>query len=840
MISFKSYINPEERRKADRKLPKLMVEGLLLGGSGLGVLALIFEIAADAFSVAAYQTLLAIHGAEGHHEVAILAFTTLSVMLFLGIVPAYKAGAYLRPNAGGSGPLVEAIGPPRMRWLSWVGTSLFFIDAILTIIISSISAADVTMLVFPELAEYRIVLAEFYAFFIMSVLVAVGPKRAVPLFLLGGAAFTLFTIVALTTVGATAAGNPEWSFLTQGIVHRLEEQGVIEHVVRAQQDFSAIGTVVFFQLFFRSMSSAMLGFSGYEVIPASGKHAAPPKWKVINTALTFAAVFLIGTGILQLYAAQQWRIPATEGYSTLLIEYEVFAVQALGTGVNEDDIVVTDAHREQAALVLEERLEHEALDIESEESIPVGPERDAEIEAIAEDIAFASAIERAIGGTSGESVLFVAAILLAIILLLAQGGGYVGGAAVAANAARLGRLPRFFLEDRIGIVVIWGFAAILIPIIREVVIVESYYAFGFVSAFIITSTTVFFSRDEVLKDRGIEPGSSEAKSLRFAGLRGMIASYSMGIVLITQKTDALTAIVIFGGILTVLQLAYARGGLRVEPERLKPRDRFPGTQPRYLSGIQRAQDEARQRGVATLVNELITGGALVKFNVEPQRIRRLVCYIHNIRPEYFHVPDNGHDEYEHDPEPSVELDVIYQRCFTQKEEIVADIEFYSHYGIFTFIDKYYHNWVNYEHGRDPATVQQAMIGILFPMSDPKRIWEEYQQYEWLKQPEPIWQFCRERYQWAKDQWPNLSDRITTVWTLQELGLIPDEVDVDTIIKVGERDKLKRVQIHTHGVGGELRPSEHVDYDPDVEAEKLTNDPADHHDNPSEDGYNESE
>ena len=68
---FKSYINPTENKEAKKKLPKLMVEGLLLGGSGLGVLALIFEIAADAFSVAAYQTLLAIHGAEGHHEIAI-------------------------------------------------------------------------------------------------------------------------------------------------------------------------------------------------------------------------------------------------------------------------------------------------------------------------------------------------------------------------------------------------------------------------------------------------------------------------------------------------------------------------------------------------------------------------------------------------------------------------------------------------------------------------------------------------------------------------------------------------------------------------------------------------
>ena len=42
---LKSYINPEENQEAKRLLPKLMVEGLLLGGSGLGVLALIFEIA---------------------------------------------------------------------------------------------------------------------------------------------------------------------------------------------------------------------------------------------------------------------------------------------------------------------------------------------------------------------------------------------------------------------------------------------------------------------------------------------------------------------------------------------------------------------------------------------------------------------------------------------------------------------------------------------------------------------------------------------------------------------------------------------------------------------------
>ena len=226
---FKSYISPEERKSADEQLPKLMVEGLLLGGSGLGVLALIFEIAADAFSVAAYQTLLAIHGAGGHHEIAMYAFIVLSVLLFLGIVPAYKAGAYLKPNAGGSGPLVEAIGPPQMRWLSWIGTSLFFLDAVLTIIISSISAADVSMLIYPEFAEYRMILAEVYAFFIMVVLVALGPKRAVPLFLIGGGAFTIFTIGALGIVFASGIAGTGCTAHHRNVKPMCQQESVLRH-----------------------------------------------------------------------------------------------------------------------------------------------------------------------------------------------------------------------------------------------------------------------------------------------------------------------------------------------------------------------------------------------------------------------------------------------------------------------------------------------------------------------------------------------------------------------------------------------------------------------------------
>ena len=811
---LRSYIDPTENREASRKLPRLMVEGLLLGGTGLGVLALIFEIAADAFSVAAYQTLLAIHGANGYHDIAILAFVVLSAMLFFGIVPAYKAGAYIRPTAGGSGPLVEAIGPSRLRWLSWVGTSLFFLDAVLTIIISSISAADVLMLLFPEFAPYRILIAEFFAFFIMSVLVALGPKRAVPLFLLGGGAFTIFTLFALSLVGYSALANPEWGILTSGIFHRLEEAKVVDHVVRAVGDAPAIGSILFFQLFFRSMSSAMLGFSGYEVIPASGKHAARPKWKVINTSLTLAAVFLIGTGVLQLAAAKSWNIPSTEGYSTLLIEYEIVAAQTFGRGIDTAEIRVVGED-----IVAAERIYEEGQELARQESLlRNGTEhnddlslhdREDDIGVIAKDLAIARSIEGSLRGTGAPGILSIAALLLAIILLLAQGGGYIGGAAVAANAAKLGRLPGFFANDRIGIAVIWGFSAAFIPLIREVVVVEAFYAFGFVSAFIITSTTVYFVRDDALRDRGIKPQSPEARSLRFAGLRGMIASYAMGIVLITQKTDALGAIAVLAVLITLYQLYYAFGGTRKDPGKLAAYTPMPDRRPDYESGIQRAHDKARARGIIDRVNLLLEEGALVKFNVDSARIRRLATFVYYLDEDAFErqkMEAAYDDDLAH--EPSADLEATYSKYFNARDEIIAKIESYSHYGIFTFIDKYYANWVNLEHGRDAADVQKAMISLLFPLTNDDVIFEQFQQYNWQKQPESIWQFCRERYSWAKDQWPNLSGRLTTVWTLQEVGLISDEIDIKTVISINARNDLREIKIHTHGPLSQKATEEH--------------------------------
>lgn len=92
-------------------------------------------------------------------------------------------------------------------------------------------------------------------------------------------------------------------------------------------------------------------------------------------------------------------------------------------------------------------------------------------------------------------------------------------------------------------------------------------------------------------------------------------------------------------------------------------------------------------------------------------------------------------------------------------------------------------------------------------SDDDVIFEQFRQYQWGKQPEAIWQFCRERYLRAKDQWPNLSGRLTTVWTLQEVGLIPDEVDITTIISVNARNDLREVRIHTHGPPSQFSATE---------------------------------
>jgi hypothetical protein len=417
------------------------------------------------------------------------------------------------------------------------------------------------------------------------------------------------------------------------------------------------------------------------------------------------------------------------------------------------------------------------------------------------DLALVRALDVATENTIGATLLIIAGTLLAIILLLAQGGGYIGGAAVAANAARLGRLPSFFNDDRIGISVIWAVSAVLIPVIREVVVVEAYYAFGFVSAFVITSTTVYLVRPDALRERGIEPGSSEAKSLKFAGLRGMMASYFMLAVLVTQKTSALPLIIVTGTIITLFQLYYATNFSRKTDT--APTVNPPGTvKIAYETGAQRAHDEARQRGIADAVLDLIQEGAFAKFNVGPDRITKLVCFLYNLNPMLFEHHDDYHERI---GEPSEELQATYVAAYEQRTQVLRRVEDYSHFGIFMFVNNYHINWVDEERGRGAEVVQQAMLNILFPMTESDEIWKEYQAFETQYQPEPIWQFSRQRYVWAKDQWPNLSDRITTIWTLQDFDMLPRDIDVRTVISVAD---------------GRQRMSVKISSNPDVSAKAL--------------------
>ncbi len=62
----------------------------------------------------------------------------------------------------------------------------------------------------------------------------------------------------------------------------------------------------------------------------------------------------------------------------------------------------------------------------------------------------------------------------------------------------------------------------------------------------------------------------------------------------------------------------------------------PGTgAPDYDMGLERAHDQARQRGIADAVYDLIETGAFNKFNVGPDRVIQLVCYLYNLDPILF-------------------------------------------------------------------------------------------------------------------------------------------------------------------------------------------------------------
>jgi hypothetical protein len=136
-------------------------------------------------------------------------------------------------------------------------------------------------------------------------------------------------------------------------------------------------------------------------------------------------------------------------------------------------------------------------------------------------------------------------------------------------------------------------------------------------------------------------------------------------------------------------------------------------------GLLRAHDEARQRGIVHAVEDLIHEGAFAKFNVGPDRIRMIICYLYKLAPLAF-VHESHHERIE---EPSTELQDTYQAAFDQRKQILRDVEDYSHFGIFTFIHNYHINWVSEEHGRDESVVQKAMLSILFPQTDSQEIWE---------------------------------------------------------------------------------------------------------------------
>ena len=110
---------------------------------------------------------------------------------------------------------------------------------------------------------------------------------------------------------------------------------------------------------------------------------------------------------------------------------------------------------------------------------------------------------------------------------------------------------------------------------------------------------------------------------------------------------------------------------------------------------------------------------------------------------------------------------------------MATIEAHSHYGIFTFVKKYAHNWASEK--RPISDVESYMLRVLFPNTPHAEVMEEYNGFHWREQPEDVWQFSRLRYVWAKNQWVNLSDRVTTIWTLQDVGLLPVEINADDII-----------------------------------------------------------
>ena len=114
---------------------------------------------------------------------------------------------------------------------------------------------------------------------------------------------------------------------------------------------------------------------------------------------------------------------------------------------------------------------------------------------------------------------------------------------------------------------------------------------------------------------------------------------------------------ILGADITVAQIVNANGGLKkLSNIKIRPASPLQPHEVAIQMGLQRAHDEARQRGIVNAVEDMIHQGAFAKFNVGPDRIRQLICYLYKLKPQLFEQGDHDHERIE---EPSMELEETY-------------------------------------------------------------------------------------------------------------------------------------------------------------------------------------
>ena len=98
-----------------------------------------------------------------------------------------------------------------------------------------------------------------------------------------------------------------------------------------------------------------------------------------------------------------------------------------------------------------------------------------------------------------------------------------------------------------------------------------------------------------------------------------------------------------------------------------------------MGGIQRARDKARARGIIDRVNALIEEGALVKFNVDHERIRRLIPYVDNLDADAFAISSEEaqYADDDHAREPSQDLEATHDKYFNARNDL-REINIHTH------------------------------------------------------------------------------------------------------------------------------------------------------------------